>query len=104
MAAGRHSLVSGSLLFLAGVMLSFAFSRPGAPEFWKDLLGDGVFLVVAWVGLWYPLDLLFIARQPLNREIRALTHMRALPVVVRVPTVPAVDAPPPKQSAPPAQG
>jgi hypothetical protein len=95
---GRHSLISGSLLFLAGVILSYWFSRPGAPEFWRELLGDGVFLVVAWVGLWYPLDLLFISRQPLNREIRALTHMKALPVVVRAPTVDAFGGTPPEHS------
>ena len=34
-------------------------------------LGSGVFVVIAWVGLWYPLDLLFFARQPLRREIRS---------------------------------
>jgi hypothetical protein len=81
--SGVRSLWSGSLLFLAGVVLSFAFTRPGEDEFWQELLGNGVFLVVAWVGLWYPLDLLFIARQPLKREIRVLTEMLALPVVVQ---------------------
>ena len=81
--SGVRSLWSGSLIFLAGVVLSFAFTRPGEDEFWQELLGSGVFLVVAWVGLWYPLDLLFFARQPLKREIRVLTEMLALPVVVQ---------------------
>jgi len=58
---GIRSLVSGSLLFAVGIGLSYAFTRPMMGEFWNDLLGNGVFLVVAWVGLWYPIDLLFIA-------------------------------------------
>jgi hypothetical protein len=81
--SGMRSLVSGSVLFLVGVVLSFEFTRPGADEFWRELLGNGVFLVVAWVGLWYPLDLLFIARQPLKREMRVLAEIRTLPVVVQ---------------------
>jgi hypothetical protein len=85
---GRQSLLSGGVLFCIGVLLSFAFTRPGMPEFWQELLGNGVFLVVAWVGLWYPLDLLFITRQPLKREMRTLIAMSALPVVVRAPIEP----------------
>ena len=57
-----RSLLSGSLLFGVGIGLSYAFTRPVMGEFANGLLGNGVFLVVAWVGLWYPLDLLFIAR------------------------------------------
>jgi hypothetical protein len=80
---GMRALVSGSVLFFVGVVLSFGFTRPGEDEFWQELLGNGVFLVIAWVGLWYPLDLLFIARQPLKREIRVLTKILQLPVVVQ---------------------
>jgi hypothetical protein len=86
--SGMRSLVSGSVLFLVGVVLSFEFTRPGADEFWRELLGNGVFLVVAWVGLWYPLDLLFIARQSLKREMRVLAEIRTLPVVVQTATGP----------------
>ncbi len=81
--SGMRALVSGSLLFFVGVVLSFGFTRPGEDEFWQELLGNGVFLVVAWVGLWYPLDLLFMARQPVQREIRVLTEVLQLPVVVQ---------------------
>jgi hypothetical protein len=92
--SGMRALVSGSLLFFVGVVLSFGFTRPGEDEFWQELLGNGVFLVVAWVGLWYPLDLLFMARQPVKREIRVLTEVLALPVVVQSQGTPAPgDAP-----------
>lgn len=80
---GRRSLLSGSLLFVMGIGLSYAFQRPAMGEFANNLLGNGVFLVVAWVGLWYPLDLLFIAREQSKREIRVLGKMLTLPVVVR---------------------
>jgi hypothetical protein len=80
---GMRSLVSGSLLFATGIALSYAFTRPVTGEFANGLLGNGVFLVVAWVGLWYPLDLLFIAREQAKREVRVLGKMLTMPVVVR---------------------
>ena len=79
---GMRSLLSGSLLFAVGIALSFTFTRPVMGEIANDLLGNGVFLVVAWVGLWYPLDLLFIAREQAKREIRVLGRMLTMPVVV----------------------
>jgi hypothetical protein len=81
---GIRSLVSGSLLFVVGIGLSYAFTRPVMGELLQDLLGNGVFLVVAWVGLWYPIDLLFIAREQAKREVRVLGQMLTVPVVVRV--------------------
>lgn len=80
---GMRSLLSGSLLFAVGIALSYTFTRPVMGEFAHDLLGNGVFLVVAWVGLWYPFDLLFIAREQAKREIRVLDKMLTVPVVVR---------------------
>jgi hypothetical protein len=80
---GMRSLLSGSLLFAAGIALSYAFTRSVMGEFANGLLGNGVFLVVAWVGLWYPLDLLFIAREQAKREVRVLRRMLTVPVIVR---------------------
>jgi len=80
---GKRSLFSGSLLFVSGILLSYLFSRPVMGELANELLGNGVFLVVAWVGLWYPLDLLFIAREQAKREMRVLANMLLLPVAVR---------------------
>jgi hypothetical protein len=40
------------------------------------------------VGLWYPLDLLFFARQPLKREARILDAVRRMPLSVRPVDVP----------------
>ncbi|SPM43365.1 hypothetical protein BN973_02829 [Mycobacterium numidiamassiliense] len=80
---GMRSLVSGSLLFVVGIGLSYLFTRPFVGEFAGELFGNGVFLVVAWVGLWYPLDVLFIAREQAKREARALRAILKMQVAVR---------------------
>jgi hypothetical protein len=80
---GLRSLRSGVLLFVVGLLLSSEFLAPEMPDFLQEALGNGVFLVIAWVGLWYPLDLLFFARQPLRRELRVLDAMTRLPIDVR---------------------
>ncbi len=97
---GMQSLRTGSLLFLVGLGLSYYFTRPFIPEIANQLLGNGVFLVILWIGLWYPLDLLFFARQPVRREVRMLTILQGLPFVI----VAEEDPPKPSQVAPDADG
>ncbi len=80
---GLRSLGSGSILFIVGLLLSAGFLEPEVDSFWQNLLGNGVFLVIAWVGLWYPLDLLFFARQPVRREQQILRVLIDSPVEVR---------------------
>ncbi|HEY2223906.1 hypothetical protein [Actinomycetospora sp.] len=80
---GLWSLRSGLLLFVVGLFLSTGFLDPDVPEIFQDLLGNGVFSVIAWIGLWYPLDLLFFARSPAKREMRALDVLATMPVEVR---------------------
>ena len=85
---GLRSLGSGSILFVVGLLLSTGFLQPDVPEFWQDLLGNGVFLVIGWVGLWYPLDLLFFARQPLKREALIVETISRMPLLVQPADVP----------------
>ena len=85
---GLRSLGSGSILFLVGLLLSTGFLEPDVPQFWQDLLGNGVFLVIGWVGLWYPLDLLFFARQPLTREAQIVQAISRMPLSVQPADVP----------------
>ena len=80
---GLRSLGSGSILFIVGLLLSTGFLEPDVPTFWQDLLGSGVFLVIGWVGLWYPLDLLFFARQPLKREALIVEAISRMPLLVQ---------------------
>jgi hypothetical protein len=84
---GLRSLGSGSILFVVGLLLSTGFLEPDVPQFWQDLLGNGVFLVIGWVGLWYPLDLLFFARQPLKREAQIVEAISRMPLVVQAADV-----------------
>jgi hypothetical protein len=77
----------GVLLFALGLWLSSIFLARDLPEAVRELLGNGVFLVIAWVGLWYPLDMLVFTGQPLKREQRALMALsRAHLDVVPDPT------------------
>jgi hypothetical protein len=85
---GLRSLGSGSILFVVGLLLSAGFLEPDVPQFWQDLLGNGVFLVIGWVGLWYPLDLLFFARQPLKREARIVEAINQMPLMVQPADIP----------------
>ena len=85
---GLRSLGSGSILFVVGLLLSAGFLEPDVPQFWQDLLGNGVFLVIGWVGLWYPLDLLFFARQPLKREARIVEAVSQMPLMVQPADIP----------------
>jgi len=80
---GLWSLRGGTVLFVIGLVLSTNFLDPEVPQFFQDVLGNGVFLVIAWIGLWYPLDLLFFARSPAKREMRALDVLATMPVEVR---------------------
>jgi hypothetical protein len=80
---GLRSLGSGSILFIVGLLLSTGFLEPDVPQFWQDLLGNGVFLVIGWVGLWYPLDLLFFARQPFKREAQIVEAISRMPLLVQ---------------------
>ena len=81
---GVASLRPGIPLFLVGLLFSTDFLAPDVPEFFQNLLGNGVFLVIAWVGLWYPLDSLFFARLPVKRRSKALDALLAMPVEVRL--------------------
>jgi hypothetical protein len=80
---GLWSLRGGLVLFVVGLVLSTDFLDPDVPQFLQDVLGNGIFLVIAWIGLWYPLDLLFFARSPAKREMRALDVLATMPVEVR---------------------
>ena len=80
---GLNSLRSGIFLFLLGLLLSSGFLEQSVPPLFQELLGNGVFLVIAWVGLWYPFDSLFFARLPLRREMRILRAIPRMPVDVR---------------------
>ena len=80
---GWQTLLFGALLLAAGLALSEAVLNSGWPSALRNFFGDGLFLVAAWVGLWYPLDTLIYAGRPYRAERKVLRAIRALDVAVR---------------------
>lgn len=80
----RQSLAIGGVLFLLGIGLSAEFTQSlWAPEI-QSLLGDGIFLVLAWVGLWYPLDYFIFGRRPLLLDRKVLRALRGMEITTRL--------------------
>ena len=69
---GFGALWIGTAILAVGLLFSEAARRATSPEELRTFLADGVFLVVAWVGLWYPLDTLIFSRRSLVREARMI--------------------------------
>jgi hypothetical protein len=69
---------------LAGfLLLSEAVLRSRAPREIRDFFGNGLFLVAAWVGMWYPLDTLIYSGRPHRIERRLLHTLRSAEITVR---------------------
>jgi hypothetical protein len=77
-----------AILFVVGLLLSTGLLERDVAQFWQDLLGNAVFLVIGWVGLWYPLHLLFFARQPFKREAQIVEAISRMPLLVQPADVP----------------
>jgi hypothetical protein len=69
---GLTAIPLGAVLFLGGLGLSASLTGSATPGPIRFVLGDAAFLVVAWVGLWYPLDALLFYSRPLRKERRVL--------------------------------
>jgi hypothetical protein len=81
---GVRTLLIGLALFAVFVSIAETVVRTGLPEPVKDFLGsDGLFLVVGWVGLWYPIETLLYTPRPSRREIALLRAMREMRIEVR---------------------
>jgi hypothetical protein len=80
---GWQTLLLGLVVLAAGLALSTIFTENRWPQTIRVFFGDGVFLVIAWVGVWYPLDTLFYAGRPYRIERKLLQAIRELEIVVR---------------------
>jgi hypothetical protein len=80
---GIRALVIGLILFAVFVTLSDSVINSQFASGIKAFFGDGLFLVVAWVGLWYPIDTLVYSLRPYRREKKVLRAMREMQIVVR---------------------
>jgi hypothetical protein len=77
------ALRAGCALFVIAVLLSYYFNRSGLSTLANQFIGDGFFAVVAWVGLWYPLDALVHYRRQTARDEKVLTFISSMDVSVR---------------------
>jgi hypothetical protein len=75
----------GIPLLLFGLGLYTLLHRIGASPLVKIYVANGLLLVAAWVGLWYPLDTLVHYGRPYKQELRALNLLRDAELVVRSP-------------------
>jgi hypothetical protein len=91
-----RALVIGMFLFVAGLAVSTAITSSSDPKLIKTFFGDGLAVVVAWIGAWYPLDTLINYTRPYRQTRRVLQALHELPVVVR----PALGGLPPNAISP----
>jgi hypothetical protein len=81
---GIRTFLIGLSLFIVFVSIAEALEHTGLPEVVRNVLGtDGLFLVVGWVGLWYPIETLLYTPRPHRQEIAVLRAMRGMRIEVR---------------------
>jgi hypothetical protein len=80
---GIQTLFFGAIVLAGFLALSEAVLRSTLPKELRDFFGNGLFLVAAWVGLWYPLDTLLYSGRPCRSERKLLRMIRAIEIVVR---------------------
>jgi hypothetical protein len=80
---GIRALAIGFVMLVVGLALSQVTSNSDLPESLRVFFGDGVFLIAAWVGIWYPLDTLIYVPAPLRRDRRVLRALLDADVRVR---------------------
>ncbi len=76
------------LVFLAACLLlsSAAVAVPAGPEWLGFVVAEGL-VIVGWIVLWHPVDMLLFERWPLRREIRLLEAIAAADLRVTSPAL-----------------
>ena len=78
----RRALLVGMIVLAVGLALSAAVLASGLPHAIRTLFGDGLFVVIAWVGAWYPLDVFIHQTRPQRQTRQLLRAAAQLEVVV----------------------
>jgi hypothetical protein len=89
----RRALLVGIAVLIVGLALSGAVLESGLPHAIRTLFGDGLFVVMAWVGAWYPLDVFIHQTRPQRQAIQLLEAAADLELVVSPPGQAARDTP-----------
>lgn len=80
---GFRWLLFGCIVFAAFVYFSERVLSTGLPYVIRDFFGNGLFIVLAWVSLWYPIDTLIYSGRPYRLEKSVLRVMHGMEIVVR---------------------
>lgn len=85
--AFRHdayrALAIGMVLFVAGLTVSTIITNSSDPQLIKTFFGDGLAVVIAWIGAWYPLDTLINYTRPYRQTRKVLQALSGMNIVVR---------------------
>ena len=77
------ALAIGMFLFVAGLTVSTVITNSSDPKLVKTFLGDGLAIVIAWIGAWYPIDTLLNYTRPYRQTRNVLQALREMNIVVR---------------------
>jgi hypothetical protein len=81
---GLRWLLFGCVVFALFVYFSErVLAINDLPYVIKDFFGNGLFIVIAWVALWYPIDTLFYSGRPYRQERNMLRAMHGMEIDVR---------------------
>jgi hypothetical protein len=79
---GTRALLVGAAVLAVFLALSELVLQSAVPTGIREFLGNGLFIVAAWVGVWYPVDTLLYAARPCRDNKRVLQAIRDATVVV----------------------
>lgn len=80
---GLRALAVGLVVLAAGLAAAAYLQASTAPTAVRTYLADGLLTVLAWVGAWYPLDILIHYIQPYRRTKKVLEAASRLEIAVR---------------------
>ena len=80
---GLAALGVGLPILFVGLALYTLLHRTHATDFLRIHVGNGILLVTAWVGLWYPLDTLLHYDRPYRQELQVLRRRRQAELVIK---------------------
>ncbi len=80
---GLGALLLGTIMLAGGLALAALVAGSSAPSAIRTFFGEGVFLIIAWVGAWYPLDVLIHYMRPYRRTKKLLEAVGQMDVVLQ---------------------
>ena len=80
---GLAALAVGLPILFVGLALYTLLHRTHATDLLRIYVGNGILLVTAWVGLWYPLDTLLHYDRPYRQELQVLLRRRQAELVIK---------------------